>query len=225
MSKRAPDADPLSSAHRTWEERWTTESGRAGWLAPEPEVMQAVALLKRRGARRVLDLGCGVGRHTRLLAHAGFETHAADASLSGLAYARAQESSEGAGWVRADFTGLPYGIGAFDFVLTWNVIYHGDRAIAAQALAEITRVLRPGGLVQFTMLSKRNPLYGQGTAVAEDTYVADTDDEEKRHPHYYCDAAGLLSLLGAFDPLYLLDREQAKPGSWHWVVLAERREN
>jgi hypothetical protein len=85
------------------------------------------------------------------------------------------------------------------------------------------RVLRPGGLLQITMLSKRNALYGKGAAVAPDTFVADTDDEEKRHPHYYCDAVGLLGLLDAFEPLYLLDREQTKPGSYHWVVLAERR--
>ncbi|HSD97252.1 MAG TPA: class I SAM-dependent methyltransferase, partial [Sulfuricaulis sp.] len=110
-----------------------------------------------------------------------------------------------------------------DFALAWNVIYHGDRVIVARALAELARVLRPGGLLQITMLSKRNALFGQGTAVAADTFVADTDDEEKRHPHYYCDAVGLLALLDAFEPLYLLDREQTKPGSYHWVVLAERR--
>jgi hypothetical protein len=63
----------------------------------------------------------------------------------------------------------------------------------------------------------------KGTAVAEDTFIADTDDEEKRHPHYYCDASGLRSLLEAFEPLDILDREQTKPGSFHWIVTAECR--
>jgi len=223
MSNTPPPNVPLSTAHRAWEERWASDAGRAGWLAPEPEVMQAVALLRQRAASRVLDLGCGVGRHTRLLAHAGFETHGADASPNGLSYARTQPFGERIQWIRADFATVPFAALAFDYVLAWNVIYHGDREIASRALAEIRRVLRPGGLLQFTMLSKRNSLYGQGRAVATDTYVADTDDEEKRHPHYYCDAEGLGGLMNGFEPLQLLDREQGKPGSWHWVVLAERR--
>lgn len=213
----------MSTAHQAWEARWATEAGRAGWLAPEPEVLQAAGLLQQRGARRALDLGCGVGRHARVFVHAGLETHAADASLNGLSYARNQPLGGQTCWTRAVFTALPYSSGTFDFVLAWNVIYHGDQAVAARALAEMCRVLRPGGLAQFTMLSKRNSLYGRGRAVAEDTFIADTDDEEKRHPHYYCDAAALLGLLAGFDPMYLLDREQGKPGSWHWVVLAERR--
>lgn len=223
MSDSPQELSLLATAHRAWEERWTNEAGRAGWLAPEPEVVQVVELLQRRDARRALDLGCGVGRHTRLLAHAGLETYGADASVSGLAYARAQPLGERTQWTQASFEALPFQTASLDFVLAWNVIYHGDRAVVARALAEIRRVLRPRGLLQFTMLSKRNSLFGQGAPVAEDTFVADTEDEEKRHPHFYCDAAGILGLLEEFEPFYLYDREQAKPGSWHWVVLAERR--
>jgi len=223
MSDEVSKRGSLSTAHTTWDQRWTQDAGRADWLAPEPEVVQALDLLKARGARRALDLGCGVGRHARLLADAGLEVHAADASASGLAYARAQDPGGTIRFARSEFTGLPFAPAAFDFALAWNVIYHGDRTIVAAALAELARVLRPGGLLQITMLSKRNALFGQGTAVAADTFVADTDDEEKRHPHYYCDAVGLVALLEAFEPVYLLDREQTKPGSYHWVVLAERR--
>lgn len=223
MSDEASERGSLSTAHITWDQRWTNAAGRADWLAPESEIVQALDLLKTRGARRVLDLGCGVGRHAHVLADVGLEVHAADASASGVVYARAQDPSGTICWTRSDFTSLPFAPAVFDFALAWNVIYHGDRVIVARALAELARVLRPGGLLQITMLSKRNALFGQGTAVAADTFVADTDDEEKRHPHYYCDAVGLLGLLDAFEPLYLLDREQTKPGSYHWVVLAERR--
>jgi tellurite methyltransferase len=223
MPDESRERGSLATAHAAWDRRWGNAAGRADWLAPEPEVAQALDLLKARAARRALDLGCGVGRHARLLADAGFEVHAADASASGLAYARAQDPGGAIRFAHSDFTALPFAPAVFDFALAWNVIYHGDRVIVARALAELARVLRPGGLLLITMLSKRNALFGQGTAVAADTFVADTDDEEKRHPHYYCDAAGLVALLEAFEPLYLLDREQTKPGSYHWVVLAERR--
>jgi SAM-dependent methyltransferase len=221
MSDKPDERSSLSTAHVTWDRRWSNAAARADWLAPEPEVVQALDLLKARAACRALDLGCGVGRHARLLADAGLEVHAADASASGLAYACAQDTGGSIFWARSNFTALPFAPAAFDYALAWNVIYHGDRFIVSRALAELARVLRPGGLLQFTMLSKRNVLYGQGTEVAADTFVADIDDEEKRHPHYYCDASGLLALLDAFEPLYLLDREQNKSGSQHWVVLAE----
>lgn len=223
MSKDAPPRSELATAHVTWDQRWSHEAGRSDWLAPEPEVEQALVLLKARAAQHVLDLGCGVGRHSRLLAAGGFDVFAADASHNGLSFGRSQDWGREIHWACCAFTSLPFAPATFDFVLAWNVIYHGDRGIAAQAMEEIARVLRPGGLVQFTMLSKRNALFGKGTAVAEDTFIADTDDEEKRHPHYYCDAVGLLSLLAAFEPVYLLDREQTKPGSFHWIVMAEPR--
>jgi tellurite methyltransferase len=41
-----------------------------------------------RGARRVLDLGCGVGRHALLLAEHGLEVEALDGSPAGLAVLR-----------------------------------------------------------------------------------------------------------------------------------------
>ncbi len=53
----------------------------------------------------------------------------------------------------------------FDYVLAFNVIYHGDRPIVERTIAEIARVLKAGGLYQGTMLSKRNTRYGCGLEV------------------------------------------------------------
>jgi hypothetical protein len=84
-------------------------------------------------------------------------------------------------------------------------------------------VLKPGGLYQGTMLPIRNSNYGFGRRVAPDTFV---DDQriERAHPHFYCDAAGLVALFAGFELLSLTQREHRKPGSWHWHVVAERCE-
>ncbi|HET6522303.1 MAG TPA: class I SAM-dependent methyltransferase [Geminicoccaceae bacterium] len=222
MSTTEPNL-ATATAHRAWDERWRTEAGREEWLKADPDVVAVLPLLRERGVRRVLDLGCGVGRHARVLAAAGFETFALDGSEGGVAHLRGAAAADG---LAIDLriglmTGLPSEGGAFDYVLAFNVIYHGDPTVVARAVAEIRRVLRPGGLYQGTMLSKRNERYGRGVRVAPDTFVLD-EDGDTAHPHFYCNAAELVGLFRGFEPLSLVDRLHRKPGSWHWHVLAER---
>lgn len=214
-----------ATAHQAWDERWRDAAEREEWLTPENDVEALVPLLRQRGARRTLDLGCGVGRHVRLFASEGFESHGLDASDSGIAFTREAARREGLAvdLKVGEMTALPYPDGAFDYVLSFNVIYHGDRSVVAKAISEIRRVLTPGGLFQGTMLSKRNGHYGKGTEVAPDTFVDDSGVDDKDHPHFYCNAAELVVLFEGFELLSLNDRAQIGPDHWHWHMLAEHR--
>jgi SAM-dependent methyltransferase len=218
------------TAHRAWDVKWATEEGRADWIAAEPDVMQtATELSTRLGSVRALDLGCGVGRHALLFARLGFEVSAVDLAEAGLAEVRRNAGAEGLEIDArvAPMTELPFADGEFDYVLSFNVLYHGDPEIVRAAIAEIRRVLRRGGVFQGTMLSKRNAGFGLGTEVAPDTFVRDAgddmDDSDKVHPHFYCDAAGLVALYDGFELLSLRDEPHKKPGSWHWHLVAERK--
>jgi SAM-dependent methyltransferase len=220
-------ADPparLATAHEEWDERWKDAASRAAWLEPEPLVLALAERLRERGLSRVLDLGCGVGRHAQYLAARGFECVGVDASESGLAYAREHAAAAG---VRVDyrvgtFYDLPFADCSFDAVIAWNVLYHGDGEIARKAIAGIARVLHAGGLHMGTMLSTRNAQYGRGREVAPDTFVVDDDPGDKGHPHFYCDTRTLLELHRGFEVLDLRDREQT-PGANHWEFTLERR--
>jgi len=218
------------TAFRAWDVRWSTAAGRADWVAAEPDVIEtATALSARIGAARTLDLGCGIGRHALLFARLGFEVSAIDLAEAGLAEVRRSAAEEGLAIdVRtASMTALPFPDQTFDYVLSFNVLYHGDPEIVRATVGEVRRVLKPGGLFQGTMLSKRNAGYGLGNAVAPDTFVRDPADDaaggDKAHPHFYCDAAGLVSIYEGFELLSLRDTLHRGPGSWHWHMVAERK--
>jgi SAM-dependent methyltransferase len=90
---------------------------------------------------RILDCGCGTGNNLRLLGAYG-RPAGIDITFSGLAYARRQGQRLVA---RASAASLPFSDGAFDLVTSFDVIYAFDDDLAAVVLAEMHRVLAPGG--------------------------------------------------------------------------------
>lgn len=224
MSAAAGPGDrELATAHRDWDQRWRDPKQREGWQDPDSRVREVVGELRRRSARDVLDLGCGVGRHALYLAGEGFNVTGTDASPAGIAEAQgaARRAGLAVSFRVENFLDLSFPDHSFDYVLAWNVVYHGDGNVAARVLDGVRRILRPGGLFQSTMLSKRNTAYGVGEEVARDTYVDPGDPGDKGHPHFYCDARTLVELHHGFEVLYLADVEQL-PGAWHWHLLMER---
>jgi tellurite methyltransferase len=211
------------TAHRKWNETWQSEDGRRAWSKAEPDVLSCAAAVLEAGGSQALDLGCGIGRHALALARMGFEVDALDGSEVGIAQLRKDAEGERLS-VRTHhgvMTELPFADASFDYLLAFNVIYHGDPAILSATIAEMTRIVRPGGTLQLTMLSKRNVNYGIGEEIAPNTFVVADAPDDKVHPHFYCNAAELVALLPGFELVSLVDREQ-KPGHWHWHLVAQR---
>jgi SAM-dependent methyltransferase len=108
---------------------------------------------------RLLDLGCGGGRHAFEAYRRGADVVAFDADhgelyqVNGMAAAMAAAGEAPpearARSVGGDATVMPFGDGTFDRVIAAEVLEHvpADH----RALAEIARVLRPGGLLAVTV--------------------------------------------------------------------------
>ena len=95
---------------------------------------------------RILDLGCGWGRHLAPLAEAGHDITGADLSLDLLRQVPAPDGTR-APLAAADMRALPFRDAAFDVVvnLATSLGLFLDDALARSALAEARRVLRPAG--------------------------------------------------------------------------------
>jgi len=112
-----------------------------------------------RAGDRVLDLGCGGGRHAFEVYRRGADVVAFDLDPSeltpvtsmfgGMLEAGEVSPQAGAGAVSGDAGWMPFGDGAFDRVIAAEVLEHilDDQ----RAMNELARVLRPGGLAAITV--------------------------------------------------------------------------
>jgi ubiquinone/menaquinone biosynthesis C-methylase UbiE len=109
-------------------------------------VLELAAL---KGDERLLDAGCGTGMMALRIAarYPGCAVHGIDLSPKMIAVARrdAEKQSLPVDLRAGSITDLPYPDDSFDVVIT-NIMYHHlDLAEKQQAVAQIARVLKPGG--------------------------------------------------------------------------------
>jgi ubiquinone/menaquinone biosynthesis C-methylase UbiE len=112
------------------------------------EVAAMRELLALPHGARVLDVPCGWGRHTRLLAEAGHLAFGADLSPELIARALPPASDMDAPcYLAADVRDLPFADASFDAVINvfTSLGLFGDDADDVRALTEARRLLRHGG--------------------------------------------------------------------------------
>jgi len=134
-----------------WDELFKEEEFR--WAEPNQAVVELVKIFKSRNIKRILDLGCGTGRHLVYLAKQGFEVYGSDVSERGLSYAKRGLEKErlNAIILRSDMTVIPHPDTFFDAVISIYVIYHNTLDNIEKAVSEIRRVLKKNGYLVLTV--------------------------------------------------------------------------
>jgi SAM-dependent methyltransferase len=133
----------------------------ASWFAQEPGAPPYSGLIpfdELRG-KDVLEVGCGTGVHARLLAEAGANVTAVDLTPTAVELTRRRlELQNLAADVReADAQELPFADASFDFVWSWGVVHHSEDT--RRVIAEIARVLRPGGRLALMVYHRSSITY------------------------------------------------------------------
>ncbi len=203
MATREPSYAPATVWDAYFQDRTAAgnELNPQGWWVPAfwPQ-------LGAHQAQTLLDLGCGMGGDALSLAHDGVQVTGVD--YSAVAVARARAKAEAAGlpitFLHADMAEpLPFAAASFDAVMS-NVALHSfpDR-LTRQIVGEITRVVKPGGLLLLHVNSTQGMPYR----------AAYRERVRELEPNFYLEAHGqtmrffseeyLRAVLAAWDLLEL----------------------
>ncbi len=185
------------------------------------ETVEYFARLKAQLARaaapdalRVLDFGCGVGNVCRALS-AEFpraRITGCDPSAESIASAIRRSRPE-IDFAVSDDRRIPFADGAFDLVVAACVFHHIDERQRSRWVAEVARVLRPGGRVAFFEHNPLNPLtrrvvrrvpFDAGVVLLNRAYARNLLERAGftvRGSRYYFFFPRFLSLLRALEPL------------------------
>lgn len=142
-------------AGQLWNENadaWT-ELARAGYDVYRDHLNTPafLAMLPNVSGLRGLDIGCGEGHNTRLLAQRGAQMTGIDIAPRFVTHARDAEVREplGISYEVASGIELPFGDATFDFATAFMSLM--DMAEADRAIREAFRVVKPSGFLQFSI--------------------------------------------------------------------------
>jgi len=163
---------------------WDWDSSVAPWWEePAAETYPLLTRWNKAGFKKLLDLGCGIGRHAIFFANNGFEVDVFDLSEEGVEKLKklAQEKKLPIKSSVGDMLSLPYKDNAFDCLVAYHVIYHSDDEGIKKVLSEIKRVLKKDGEAYITFNSQNSDSF---KAVDNKHITQNTIVKEKYYPDY-----------------------------------------
>jgi len=145
--------------------RQSYRSGQHGWATEKPS-SYAMGFLGRLRLQveggRLLDLGCGEGRHAIAAAKLGFRVSAVDYEPLALRRARRfarQAGARGIVFRKADALRLPFSDAVFDIVFDYGCLHHQKKSDWPAYRGGLLRVLKPRGFFVLSVFSPRFQMF------------------------------------------------------------------
>ncbi len=187
----------------------------------QEDMPKLLKIFKKTKVEKILDLGCGSGRHVVFFAKNGFEVWGIDYSKIGI-----RRTKEKLKAIKANahlrvgdvFRKLPYPNNFFDVIICVQVINHNKLHVIRKAFKEMERTLKSGGFLYISGLRKwwmKNK--EDYKKIGKRTYMP-IAHEEVGVIHYTFTKIVLQKLLKNYKTLSM---RMNKP-KFHWLVLAKK---
>lgn len=137
---------------RGWNKIYSEEG--SFFTKPHEYMNKLLKLFKEQKVKKILDLGCGSGRHTKFFAENGFEVYGMDNAESALEFTRRllKKNKLKANLKNSScYKKFPYEKDFFDAVISVQVIHHARLNEIKKCINEIARVLKKNGIVFITV--------------------------------------------------------------------------
>lgn len=161
---------------KQWQQHYQREKSRLSY--PDENLVRMLAGHMRENGRSLTaaDIGCGAGRHIRLLREMGAERAVGiDSSPNALA-AAGSFLGDSSCLVAGDNRALPLKSSSADIVIAWGSLHYCLKKDLPAMLEEIRRVLRPGGRLMATLRSSRDTLLCSGRDLGGNQRETDLPD-------------------------------------------------
>jgi len=195
---------------KAWSWNWDS-SVAPWWEEPAAEAYPLLTRWSKKRFKKILDLGCGIGRHSILFASNDFEVDAFDLSEEGIKKIEKLASQENLPIKInvGDMLSLPYKNNSFDCLIGYHVVYHADDNGIRKAISEIKRVLKKDGEAYITFNSQNSTSFkdSDNKHITQNTII-----KEKGHeagiPHFYSTKNDVENLLKDFKVVEFTYKEE-----------------
>ncbi|HOJ01076.1 MAG TPA: class I SAM-dependent methyltransferase [Anaerolineaceae bacterium] len=202
-----------------WDKAYKKEPQQ--FVEPEKICSLADILFKKYGVKRILDLGCGNGRHLVYFGKAGYEVYGSDLSGWGLQAASTwlRKESIPSRLSLADMQVLPFKDESFDAIISFRVIQHNLFADIQATFKELERILRKDGLFIGDVLKydPESDRFKEWEMVEPNTFVP-RSGTEKGMPHHAFTKKEVFDLLSAWKIQFF----NTPPGKHHFDIIAQK---
>lgn len=198
-----------------WDKYWGKSHNLDYWRTPAPEVLAFINENLPTNNKKILDLGCGLGRHSLAFAEQGFQVTAVDYSKQALDEldSISQKNSLIIETILGNYKTRVFSDAEFDIILSYNVLYHGSKEEFQSSINLCSDYLADNGRFMFTCPTRTDEKYGSGIKVAEHTYKSE-NSVHAGDIHYFSSEEDLRDMLKKFEIISIEKNE------FHWMNKA-----
>lgn len=186
-----------------WEDAFSEKELMWG-LEPTISAVSTAEFFSKASAKEILIPGIGYGRNAKPFLERGMSVTGIEISETAINFAR-KELQLPISIYHGSVGNMPYDDKDYDGIFCYGLIYLLGAVGREKLIRDCYKQLKPGGQMVFTVISKKAPMYGEGTELGKDWY--------ERIPNLKMFFYGTESIKREFNPFGLVEFSEVEESS------------